>query len=46
MDPEIVQTLERDLETAINDLLRRLGLMRLPLLPSQRCDTGTPLTNR
>jgi hypothetical protein len=35
MDPTIVRKLEKELRTAIDDVLRRLGRKRLPLSPSR-----------
>jgi malic enzyme len=34
MKPKIVHKLEEELEEAIADVIRRLGLKKLPLLPS------------
>jgi hypothetical protein len=36
MDSRVVHKLEKDIEDAIVDIVLRLGLRRLPLLPSQR----------
>ena len=35
MDPKTVHKLEKELHKAIADVIRRLGLKKLPLLPSQ-----------
>lgn len=35
MDPKHVRKLEEELEDAVADVIRRLGLKDLPLLPSQ-----------
>ena len=35
MDPKTVRKLEKALHEAIADVIRRLGLKKLPLLPSQ-----------
>lgn len=36
MDPKTVRELEEELEKPVADVIRRLGLKRLPLLPSGR----------
>ena len=36
MDQEIVDRLEREIEQAIAGVVTRLGLKKLPLLPSQK----------
>ena len=36
MDPKVVKTLEREIEKAILGVICRLGLKKLPLLPSQQ----------
>jgi hypothetical protein len=36
MDPKTVQELEDEIEQAIAEVIIRLGLKRLPLLPSRR----------
>lgn len=36
MDQTIVRTLEKEMEDAITELICRLGLKNLPLLPSQQ----------
>jgi len=36
MDNKVVDKLEREIEEAVVDVICRLGLRRLPLLPSQR----------
>jgi hypothetical protein len=36
MDHKTVETLEREIEQAIAGVVTRLGLRKLPLLPSQR----------
>ena len=35
MDPKVAKRLERELEKAIIEVVCRLGLKKLPLLPSQ-----------
>ena len=36
MDPQTVHRLEDDIEQAIAEVMMRMGLERLPLVPSQR----------
>jgi hypothetical protein len=36
MDPKTVQQLEDEIEKAIAEVIMRMGLKRLPLLPSRR----------
>jgi hypothetical protein len=39
MDPKVAKRLERELEKAIIEVVCRLGLKKLPLLPSHRTMT-------
>ncbi len=36
MDPKTVEKMEREIEQAIADVIVRLGLKKLPLLPARR----------
>ena len=38
MDDKTVRSLEREIEKAIIDVLCRMGLKRLPLMPTQQND--------